>query len=300
MPSSSSSSSGGVPTVDQPSSQPFRQRNPLTLTKRLLCWSLVVGRALRFGPRDKLGRQDFKTDPAHSATPISSMGVDWHPSSADPSDRHQKRILVDDDRKYDPCYLFGDDVDLDEVEVPRGDWVHEACHNGDLCKYCRRYPAHTDAIIIAVDGACRNNGKTDASAAVGVFVGDGSEYNLGSVLNMVEPTSQKAELKAAILGLRAAQVILGRGIAGGELGKVIIKADSEYMVKGMTDWIYKWNANGYMTARGKPVANAGLFQMLERLVLRLNGRNVKVQFWHVPREHNKDADELANAALDEN
>lgn len=78
---------------------------------------------------------------------------------------------------------------------------------------------------------------------------------------------------------------------------MVIKADSEYLVKGTTEWIFKWGTNGYRTSKGTPVTNSALFQKLQALVSKLNGLNVEVLFWHVQREFNKEADELANKAL---
>lgn len=48
--------------------------------------------------------------------------------------------------------------------------------------------------------------------------------------------------------------------------------------------------NDYRTSRGTPVVNASLFRKLQELVAELNGLNVEVLFWHVPRERNKQAD----------
>ena len=79
---------------------------------------------------------------------------------------------------------------------------------------------------------------------------------------------------------------------------MVIKADSEYLVKGMTSWIYKWRDNGYEDCRGLSLTNADLFRRLDQAVDDLNGMNVGVQFWHVGRSSNRIADCLANAALD--
>ncbi|KAG8670712.1 hypothetical protein FPOAC1_003947 [Fusarium poae] len=84
----------------------------------------------------------------------------------------------------------------------------------------------------------------------------------------------------------------------GPLHTIVIKADSDYLVKGMTEWVFKWETNGYKTAKRKLVENAKLFQELRALVGDLNTSNAEVLFWRVPREMNKEADELANQAFD--
>jgi ribonuclease HI len=103
---------------------------------------------------------------------------------------------------------------------------------------------------------------------------------------------------AGIRALEQALVIQSNQINGYDLHMVVIKADSEYLVKGMTEWVFKWEKNGYRTSRGTPVANATFFKKLDNLVNELNKLNVEVRFWHVPREYNKQADMLANMALE--
>jgi ribonuclease HI len=89
----------------------------------------------------------------------------------------------------------------------------------------------------------------------------------------------------------------------GELHKapthVIIKADSGYLMNGMTEWILKWEKNGYTNAKGTKVVNRELFEECQREVRWLEERGAIVQFWHVKRKWNKKPDDLANAALDE-
>ena len=123
--------------------------------------------------------------------------------------------------------------------------------------------------------------------------------NDGFILDIPNPTNQIAELTAGIHGLERALAIEKDGRLGDEdLHQVVIKADSEYLVKGMTEWVFKWEVNGYRTARGTPVVNALLFLKLQGLVASLNRRNVQVLFWHVPRERNGDADAWANWGFD--
>jgi len=206
------------------------------------------------------------------------------------------------DRRFRPDELYAKHISLDLVEVNQsGVWTFTACPISDPCKSCGRLVHHTDSIIIAVDGACRGNGTPEARAAVGVFVARESRYNtsLAVPFDEVRATNQVAELSAGICGLRRALLIQSHKVGGEDLRQVIIKADSEYLVKGMTDWVFKWEKNGYTTAKGKPVTNARLFRELLSLVAELNELNVEVLFWHVPRAYNEEADALAGAALDE-
>ena len=66
----------------------------------------------------------------------------------------------------------------------------------------------------------------------------------------------------------------------------------------MTKWIYKWRRNGYISCSGREVTNADLFEQLDHDVLDLNAVGVQIQFWWVSRDNNRQADQLANNALD--
>jgi ribonuclease HI len=62
--------------------------------------------------------------------------------------------------------------------------------------------------------------------------------------------------------------------------------------------VFKWKKNGYRNASGLLVTNKKEFQDLDVLVRYFNKLDVGVLFWHVPRERNREADKLANMALD--
>ncbi|EGU89335.1 hypothetical protein HZS61_003239 [Fusarium oxysporum f. sp. conglutinans] len=204
------------------------------------------------------------------------------------------------DRKFEPSSRYRDGIDLDLIQVTNDDedWTYVACEDGRPCSDCDCIAPHVDSIFIAVDGACRGNGQANAKAAVGVFFGRRSTYNQSVLLTEPHVTNQIAELSAGILALKQAKDIVRTKALGDEpLHTIVIKADSDYLVKGMTEWVFKWETNGYKTAKRKLVENAKLFQELRELVGDLNRSNVEVLFWRVPREMNKEADKLANQAF---
>ncbi|GBF66107.1 hypothetical protein TMEN_8825 [Trichophyton mentagrophytes] len=82
------------------------------------------------------------------------------------------------------------------------------------------------------------------------------------------------------------------------LAKKTIRSDSEYMVKGVNEWSRRWELNGYLTANGQPVVNGELFRQLNLARDSLERSGIKVDFQHVPREENRDADRWANLAFD--
>jgi len=203
------------------------------------------------------------------------------------------------DRLFDSKKLWEFDIDLSVVEVDHGDVIHVACDRSLPCSQCGRLPAHSNTLIIAVDGACRSNGRKNATpqSALGIFVGHSSPHNFHQKLPWAL-TNQVAELMAGWAGLMVASKVLMEDRED-KLDTVIIKSDSEYLVKGMTDWILKWQVNGWKTATGKDVVNRDLFEDLLSKMKILESEGVKVLFWHARREFNGEADRLANLALDE-
>ncbi|WQF79711.1 Putative ribonuclease H domain-containing protein [Colletotrichum destructivum] len=187
-----------------------------------------------------------------------------------------------EERKFDPAMNFRPQgTDLRSIELHHhGPWVFLSCGLGDPS---RLRPG---------------NGTANAIAAVGVYVGEDSLYNMSLVLDESSPTNQIAELRAGYYGLINALDIQEARVQGTKLTQVVINDDSEYLVKGMTEWVFRWEKNGYRAAKGTTVVNANLFRLLLRWVSRLNDRGVEVLFCHVKRRDNTEAGDCANIALD--
>lgn len=82
-----------------------------------------------------------------------------------------------------------------------------------------------------------------------------------------------------------------------DLEGVVIKTDSEYIVRHMTECIMKWRQNGFRNSKGTYVANADVFNKIDIITGHLNFQGVEVLFWQVGRLENAEADALAGAAL---
>ncbi|KAF2234790.1 ribonuclease H-like protein [Viridothelium virens] len=196
---------------------------------------------------------------------------------------------------YDPNHDDPEDL----LYQPGDGYTYERClYASSQCGTCQRLGYHDQAIVVSIDGACRGNGTRYATAAYGVYFASNSPYSFAEESSECNPTNQKAELEAAIEALRFIRD-MWRSEQDWDIERVIIKADSEYVVKSMTSWVDKWNENGYINCKGLPVTNAELFDTLDDLIRELNQEGVGVQFWHVPRRFNTCADEWANGALDE-
>lgn len=134
------------------------------------------------------------------------------------------------------------------------------------------------------DGACRGNPGPGGWGVLLRF-GDHEKELYGGEANT---TNNRMELMAAIQALES----LTRTC------QVRLTTDSEYVKKGITEWLPKWKQRGWRTASKQPVKNADLWQRLEAAA-----RRHEVQ-WHWVRGHsghdeNERADVLANRGIDE-
>jgi ribonuclease HI len=139
-------------------------------------------------------------------------------------------------------------------------------------------------VELYTDGACRGN---PGPGGWGVLLrARGQEREIcGGALST---TNNRMELMAAIEGLQA----LTRPCS------VAVYTDSEYLRKGIGEWLPKWKASGWRTAARKPVKNEDLWRRLEEAAARH-----EVQ-WHWVKGHsghaeNERADALANRGLDD-
>jgi ribonuclease HI len=217
-------------------------------------------------------------------------------------------------RRYDPphwspdreCYIPGQPFVLGRCDTcdvcdflcqPDQELELVRCSEAERCE-CGDRDAHGQAIIIATDGACRNDGYANAEAACGIFCNIDSNNNKSFKLDDARPTNQRAELFAAIYALRKARNMFANGNIRGRLNEVVIKTDSSYMVDSITAHIIKWRNNDYTNARGLPLVNQDLLRDLDDICNRLADIGIQARFWRVPRGQNVQADKLANAALD--
>ncbi len=140
------------------------------------------------------------------------------------------------------------------------------------------------AVEIFSDGACRGN---PGPGGWGVLLRyNNHERRLYG--GEKETTNNRMELMAAIKGLAA----LTRPC------RVMITTDSEYVRRGITEWMPGWKQRGWKTSNKKPVKNMDLWQELER-----EAEKHEVS-WHWVKGHsghreNEIADELANRGIDE-
>jgi len=138
-------------------------------------------------------------------------------------------------------------------------------------------------VEIYTDGACRGNPGPGGWAALLIYGNHEKE------LSGAEPmtTNNRMELTAVIRALEA----LKRSVSAR------IYTDSEYVRKGITEWLPVWKARGWRTADRKPVKNQELWQRLDELV---SAHRIEWKWvpGHAGIEGNERVDRLANEAID--
>lgn len=135
------------------------------------------------------------------------------------------------------------------------------------------------------DGGCRGN---PGPGALGVSIRNELTGELIEFFEAEEhTTNNKQELKAAIAALKV--------IPAG--AKVTLRTDSQYVVKGITEWLPGWKRRGWKNSAGNDVANRDLWEALDALL----GKHKVTFTWvkgHAGDPGNERADELTNQGMD--
>ena len=137
---------------------------------------------------------------------------------------------------------------------------------------------------IYTDGGCRGNPGPGGWGVV-LQAGSAEKELWGGEANT---TNNRMELTAVIRALGA----LTRPAS------VQIHTDSQYVQKGISQWIHNWKRNGWKTADKKPVKNADLWQELDRI----SQQHRITWLWvkgHAGHDMNERADELARRGIEE-
>ncbi|GGC74110.1 ribonuclease HI [Undibacterium terreum] len=140
-----------------------------------------------------------------------------------------------------------------------------------------------DKIEIYTDGACKGNPGVGGWGAL-LVAGEHEKELFGG-----EPdtTNNRMELMAVIKALE----LLKRPC------KIMLHTDSQYVLKGITEWIKGWKAKGWKTASKAPVKNVDLWQALDEA----QAKHTIEWIWvrgHSGHPGNERADQLANRGVE--
>tara|TARA_B110001450_G_C17501530_1_gene432539 strand:- start:110 stop:535 length:426 start_codon:yes stop_codon:yes gene_type:complete len=136
---------------------------------------------------------------------------------------------------------------------------------------------------IYTDGACSGNPGPGGWGAV-ILEEDKNQKNISG--NEKDTTNNRMELMATIMALEEIRTN----------SEVIIYTDSKYVKNGITEWIKKWEKNGWKSANKKPVKNKDLWVKLDNLCK----DNEIIWKWvkgHSNNKYNNLADKLATQAI---
>ncbi len=138
-------------------------------------------------------------------------------------------------------------------------------------------------VYIYTDGACKGNPGPGGWGALMKYQDTVKEFCGGET----ETTNNRMEMKAAIEALSQ----LTRPC------EVVLTTDSQYLRKGITEWIDNWKKRGWKTSARKPVKNADLWKQLDELAQKhqITWNWVKGHSGHAENER---ADELANNGIE--
>ncbi|MGO3714454.1 ribonuclease HI [Alcaligenes aquatilis] len=141
----------------------------------------------------------------------------------------------------------------------------------------------TDVVDIWTDGACKGNPGLGGWGALLRHGGREKAICGGEA----DTTNNRMELMAVIEALKT----LKRPC------QVRVHTDSQYVQKGMNEWLPGWKARGWRTADKKPVKNADLWQELEQQA----AKHELTWLWvrgHAGDPGNERADQLANEGVE--
>jgi ribonuclease HI len=138
-------------------------------------------------------------------------------------------------------------------------------------------------IDVYTDGACKGNPGVGGWGAV-VKTGESEREMFGGA---EATTNNRMEMMAVIEALGS--------LAPGS--QVRLHTDSQYVQKGISEWIHAWKRRGWKTADKSPVKNVDLWQRLDALAAQHQVEWVWVK-GHAGHDGNERADRLANRGVD--
>ncbi|KAJ1357707.1 hypothetical protein KIN20_015903 [Parelaphostrongylus tenuis] len=140
-----------------------------------------------------------------------------------------------------------------------------------------------DAAIVYTDGACSNNGRGTAKAGYGIYWGPDHRDNAYGPVHGAA-TNNRGELLAVDIALKQA--------IQKKLQRIVVRTDSQLLIKSMDEYMKKWKKNSWRTSTGGEVKNQDLLRSIDA-----STGKIQVKFEYVPGHSgvsgNEAADELA-------
>lgn len=146
---------------------------------------------------------------------------------------------------------------------------------------------------IYTDGACSGNPGPGGWGTRIEFTDD-QVHELGG--RHIATTNNRMEMQAAI---EALDFLKEANISNTAQTSITLHTDSQYLIKGITQWIKGWKRKGWKNSAGKPVLNKDLWKELDQLTQGLAADKLSID-WHYVKGHagnpgNERCDEIARA-----
>lgn len=139
-------------------------------------------------------------------------------------------------------------------------------------------------INIYTDGACKGNPGVGGWGALLESGGHRKEIYGGEKLT----TNNRMELLAVIEALHSLK----------QVSRVAVYADSQYVLKGINEWLPNWKKRNWRTSDNKPVKNVDLWQRLDAIASQHQVQWIWVK-GHAGHPGNERADALANMGVEQ-
>jgi len=147
----------------------------------------------------------------------------------------------------------------------------------------------TPDVTLYTDGACSGNPGPGGWAAILKHPGSDAVRKLSG--GHPRTTNNRMEMTAVIEGLKA--------LKRGKKWRVHLVSDSEYVIKGLTEWLPRWIANDWRRGRkagAPPVKNVDLWKVLHALTQRHEMSYEHIR-GHTGHPENEECDRLAVTAI---
>lgn len=140
----------------------------------------------------------------------------------------------------------------------------------------------TEWVDAYTDGACKGNPGPGGWGVLLVYGDHRKELHGGNK----QTTNNRMELQAVIEALKSLK----------RASNIRIHTDSQYVHKGISEWLDGWKRKGWKTAANKPVKNQDLWEELDALSSRHKVKWIWVR-GHTGHPGNESADRLANLGV---
>lgn len=140
-------------------------------------------------------------------------------------------------------------------------------------------------INLYTDGSCLGNPGPGGWG----YVLEWGDYRIFGADGMTDTTNNRQELYAVIYGLARIEK---------KDRPVVVYSDSDYVVKGVSQWLAKWKARNWKNASNKPVKNKELWEYLDEQLAKFDSVTFKWIKAHNGNQWNEYADELARSAAE--